>query len=74
MLVLSREAGAFEELGGAAIAVNPYDVADTADGPSGRALAMAGPERARRAAALRTLVERRQAGDWLADLVAAARS
>jgi trehalose 6-phosphate synthase len=29
-LVLSREAGAFEELGEDAIAVNPYDVVDTA--------------------------------------------
>jgi trehalose 6-phosphate synthase len=73
VLVLSREAGAFEELGDAALAVNPYDVADTA-GALGRALTMAAPERARRAASLRALVERRQAGDWLADLVAAATS
>ncbi|CAM5714585.1 trehalose-6-phosphate synthase [Streptomyces hirsutus] len=29
-LVLSREAGAYEELGEDAIAVNPYDVVDTA--------------------------------------------
>ncbi|HXQ74849.1 MAG TPA: trehalose-6-phosphate synthase [Acidimicrobiales bacterium] len=71
VLALSREAGAFEELRDAALAVNPYDVADTAVVLE-RALAMPAPERARRAASLRALVERRQAGDWLADLVAAA--
>jgi trehalose 6-phosphate synthase len=73
VLVLSREAGAFEELRGAALEINPYDVADTAQ-VLARALAMAGPERARRAAELRALVERRQAGDWLVDLLAAAGS
>ncbi|MGX2995474.1 alpha,alpha-trehalose-phosphate synthase (UDP-forming) [Streptomyces sp. JNUCC 64] len=31
VLVLSREAGAFEELGGYALTVNPYDVTATAD-------------------------------------------
>jgi trehalose 6-phosphate synthase len=71
VLVLSREAGAFEELGSAAVAVNPFDVADTADGLA-RALAMPGPERARRAGELRALVERRPAADWLTDLLAAA--
>jgi trehalose 6-phosphate synthase len=73
VLVLSREAGAYEELGEVALAVNPYDVADTA-AVLDRALAMPAPERARRAAALRALVEQRQAGDWLADLVAAAKA
>jgi trehalose 6-phosphate synthase len=73
VLVLSREAGAIEELRGPALEINPYDVADTADGLA-RALAMAGPERTRRAAELRAAVNRRQAGDWLADLLAAARS
>ncbi len=71
VLALSREAGAFDELGQAALEINPYDVADTA-AVLARALDMPAPERARRAAALRALVERRQAGDWLADLVAAA--
>jgi len=71
VLVLSREAGAFEELAEAALAVNPYDVADTA-AVLAEALDMAPDERARRAAALRELVRRRQAGDWLADLSAAA--
>jgi len=73
VLALSREAGAFDELGDAALAINPYDVADTAD-VLARALAMPAPERARRAADLRALVIRHQAGDWLADLMAAAGS
>jgi trehalose 6-phosphate synthase len=73
VLVLSREAGAFEELHDAALALNPFDVAETAD-VLDRALAMDGPERADRAARLRTLVERRSAGDWLTDLLAAAKS
>jgi trehalose 6-phosphate synthase len=73
VLVLSREAGAFEELGAAAVAVNPYDVADTADGLC-RALEMPEAERARRAAELRALVEQRKATDWLTDLLAAART
>jgi len=73
VLALSREAGAYDELGEAALGINPFDVADTA-AVLARALAMPAPERTRRAAALRGLVERRRAGDWLADLVAAAGS
>ena len=44
VLVLSREAGAFEELQDAALAVNPFDVADTAD-VLAEALAMAAGRR-----------------------------
>jgi trehalose 6-phosphate synthase len=73
VLVLSREAGAFEELGGAALGINPFDVAETAEALA-RALAMPGPERTRRAGELRALVESRPASDWLADLLAAAGS
>ena len=57
----------------AALGINPFDVAETAE-TLARALALPGPERTRRAAELRALVERRQASDWLADLLAAARS
>ncbi|MEU8521382.1 trehalose-6-phosphate synthase [Streptomyces sp. NBC_01216] len=46
-LVLSREAGAHEELGEDAITVNPYDVTGTADALH-EALTMSGPERAER--------------------------
>jgi len=73
VVVLSREAGAFEELGEATVAVNPYDVADTA-AQLGRALALDRTERTRLAGELRARVEKRGAGDWLKDLVAAARS
>jgi trehalose 6-phosphate synthase len=73
VLALSREAGAFEELRPAALEVHPYDVADTAD-VLAAALALPAAERAARSSALRDLVGRRPADDWLADLVAAARS
>jgi trehalose 6-phosphate synthase len=71
VLALSREAGAFEELADGALAINPFDVAETAE-VLHRALAMAPDERARRAAGLRDVVMKRQAHDWLADLLAAA--
>jgi trehalose 6-phosphate synthase len=71
VLVLSREAGAYEELAGAVLGINPFDVAETTAALA-RALAMEPDERAPLAAELRALVERRQAGDWLADLLAAA--
>jgi trehalose 6-phosphate synthase len=73
VLVLSREAGAYEELHDAALGVNPFDVAETAEALA-EALTMAPAQRARRASELRDLVTRRQTGDWLADLVAAANS
>jgi trehalose 6-phosphate synthase len=50
-LVLSREAGAFAELGNAAIEVNPYDVSDTARALH-EALTMDRRERAERTARL----------------------
>lgn len=71
VLALSREAGAFAELRGPAVELNPFDVSGTAAALAG-ALDMDPAERARRAEALRELVSRRKPGDWLADLVAAA--
>jgi len=64
VLALSREAGAFEELGGAALEVNPFDVSGTAAVLS-RALDMDGDERASRASSLRALVQARRPEDWL---------
>lgn len=64
VLVLSREAGAWDELRDAALGVNPFDVSATADALAG-ALAMDGAERARRASALRELVRANTAADWL---------
>ncbi len=71
VLALSREAGAFEELGEAALEVNPFDVSGTA-AVLARALAMEPEERARRAAALRQLITARRPADWLADQLRAA--
>ncbi len=73
VLVLSREAGAWEELSEAALGVNPFDVAGTADAIH-RALTMELGERRTRAARLRELVLARTASDWLDEQLAAARS
>ena len=71
-LVLSTEAGAFDELHSAALGINPFDVSATA-ATLERALAMAPDERAARAAELRRLSAGRTAADWLADNLAVAR-
>jgi trehalose 6-phosphate synthase len=71
VLALSREAGSFEELRTEALEVNPFDVGGTAE-VLVEALDMPGPERTRRARALRDLVARRKPGDWLHDQMAAA--
>ena len=76
VLVLSQEAGAWEELalgGGGALGVNPFDVAGTADALHA-ALSMGSEERARRAGALRDAVRSRTSADWWADQLAAAAS
>ena len=70
VLVLSREAGAWDELQSAAVGVNPFDVTATADALD-LALSMDGDERRDRAAALRESVLGRTAADWLADQLAA---
>ena len=74
VLVLSHQAGAWEELsldGGGALGVNPFDVAGTADALHA-ALTMDAAERATRAGALRDAVRGRTAADWWADQLAAA--
>jgi trehalose 6-phosphate synthase len=74
VLVLSREAGAWEELelgGEGALGVNPFDVAGTAD-TLHAALTMEPAAREKRAAALRTAVVGRTSADWWADQLAAA--
>jgi trehalose 6-phosphate synthase len=72
VLVLSHEAGAYEELGVAALGINPFDVQATAAALH-QALEMEPAERAERAGALRSLVEARSAADWLDDQLQAAR-
>ena len=71
VVALSREAGAFEELSGAVVELNPFDVSATAAALA-QALDLDADERRRRADALRQRVQRRQPADWLADLLAAA--
>jgi trehalose 6-phosphate synthase len=71
VLVLSREAGAYDELADAALGVNPFDVGGTADALHA-ALSMAPEERARRSVALKAIVWSRTAADWMRDQLAAA--
>jgi len=74
VLVLSRQAGAWEELslgGAGALGVNPFDVTGTAEALH-TALSMAPAARAERAAALRAAVRARTSADWWADQLAAA--
>ena len=71
VLALSREAGAWEELGSAALEVNPFDIAGTAE-VLASALAMSPQERADHAAALKKAANRRQPRDWLEDQLEAA--
>ena len=71
VLCLSPEAGVWDEVGAAAVAVHPYDVAGTADALD-HALRMPPAERAERAASLRELSLARRPADWLADQVAEA--
>lgn len=71
VLLLSRGAGAFDELGAHALPVEPLDVAGTADAIN-RALSMPPAERATRAKGLRDVCSRRTPAGWvgaqLADL------
>ena len=71
VLVLSREAGAWEELAGLAIGVNPFDVGGTARALA-VALSMSEAERAAHAAALRKAASARLPGDWLDEQIRAA--
>lgn len=69
-LVLSREAGAFAELGQEALGVNPYDVSGTAEAMH-QALAMSAQERARRSRALAKAATELTPQRWFAEQLAA---
>jgi trehalose 6-phosphate synthase len=71
LVVLSTEAGAFDELEGSVRAVNPFDVAATADALHG-ALAASGDERANESGELRRRAEARDPQAWLEDQLRAA--
>jgi trehalose 6-phosphate synthase len=64
VLVLSRSAGSYAELGGAALGIDPRDIGATADSLH-RALCMAPEERRLRAEQLRGLVLERGISSWL---------
>jgi trehalose 6-phosphate synthase len=71
-LVLSTEAGAYEQLGDAgAIGINPFDVGATTEALH-TALSMSNEEREARHARLRTVVAARTPRDWLREQLAAA--
>jgi trehalose 6-phosphate synthase len=69
-VVLSREAGAADEMGRDAILVNPFDVIGTADALH-RALLMGDAERAERSARLAAAATALPPQQWLADQLAA---
>jgi len=71
-LVLSPEAGAWDELGDHAWRAEPFDVGQTADALAA-ALDAPPPEAATRHAALRAAALARTPADWLQDQLAAAR-
>ncbi|MEU9604989.1 trehalose-6-phosphate synthase [Streptomyces sp. NPDC048057] len=69
-LVLSREAGAYEELGADAVTVNPYDVTGTADALH-EALSLPTAERAARTARLAAAATALPPRQWFLDQVEA---
>ncbi len=71
VLALSREAGAWDELGGAALEVNPFDIAGTSD-VLHTALSMPSDERDRHARTLRERAGARTPNDWFLDQVRSA--
>lgn len=72
VLALSREAGAYDELGPAALEINPFDVSGTA-AVLAEALDMDEGQRASRSGELRKLIVGRRPVDWLNDQLDAAR-
>jgi trehalose 6-phosphate synthase len=72
VLCLSPDAGAWDELGEAALATHPYDIEQSAT-TLGAALSMTSPERAAHAGRVRALAGARSPRDWLADQLAAAK-
>jgi trehalose 6-phosphate synthase len=67
--ILSENTGAHEELGEAALSVNPFDIQETADSIHA-ALTMSPDERARRMAGLKETVTARDPGDWIDEQLA----
>jgi trehalose 6-phosphate synthase len=70
-VILSRNAGVFEEIGSGTIAINPFDINATADAMR-LAIEMPIADRKRNARKLRTLATRSTPADWLRLRLAAA--
>ncbi len=68
VLVLSRRAGAYEELGETALSIDPYDVGETARALH-LALTMPGIERHNRANRLRAIIRGHDLRDWFSALM-----
>ena len=71
VVLLSREAGAWDELAGMVVEVHPFDITQTAQATAD-ALDMEPAQRAEMAADLVDVVESRTPSEWLADQRAAA--
>jgi trehalose 6-phosphate synthase len=67
--ILSENTGAHEELAQFALSVNPFDIQELADSIDA-ALRMSPAERARRADGLRSIITRRDPGDWIDEQLA----
>ncbi|MGC9960455.1 MAG: trehalose-6-phosphate synthase [Acidimicrobiales bacterium] len=72
MLVLSEQAGAYDELAGAAFGIQPFDVSDTARALHD-ALSIAGRDRSERSSRLRALASAHPPAEWLKELLSHAR-
>lgn len=70
-LVLSRNAGIFDQIGKHTFNVNPFDIVQTAEAMKS-ALNASKSDRARRASAVRSLAARRKPTDWITERTAAA--
>jgi trehalose 6-phosphate synthase len=66
LIMLSENTGAHEEIGHAALSVNPFDVQEQAD-TIHRALTASKQERAGRTRALREIITARSPVDWIDD-------
>ncbi len=67
-LILSQEAGSYEEMQQAVLSINPYDVSETADAMK-RALEMGEEEKVARSTQLRRILEKNQPVFWLSRLI-----
>jgi len=73
MLVLSEQAGAYDELASEAFGINPFDISDTSRALH-EALVLSGTARSGRAARLRALAVAHPTAEWLQSVISHARA